>query len=1020
MPSHHPAQGRARRHRLTVLGLAVLSLLTSVAFVLAPVEQPAAVYAWPSAPGDASAVAIPLMLGRPTDLGATVDCAAARAAQPGTVLLSTTPLQPVRGEDVVEGLRVVVEEDGLRVRTGGTDLPTQQIPAVGDCAFALTSSASLTELTLDGDPLAEQPTDVRPWVAGVFTEADDADGMSVTVTADTVFQTSPTPLKTALAVIAVLALVGAVGMTARSERAAPAVDVVSPAHRPRRPVRWLVDASVVGMLAVWTVIGPLTVDDGYIAGIIRSRYENGYIGNVYRWFNAPEAPFGWFYEVMNAWSAISTSTIWLRIPSSLLGIATWLLIARGLLPRLGAFAASPWIYAVAAGTFALWWLPTNLGLRPEAWVAAGLAGVVVLVERGLARDRAVPVAVALVVAAATLAVTPTGAVAFLPFLAAAVPLLRLARRTTAGTAAVTALVLAASASALLLMFADQSLAAILRANEIRNELPGALPWSAEAERWYLLLSAGELQGSLSRRVPVLLTIAAVAGIMWRRRSARWPDDTVRQVADRLVATFALSLIVLLFTPTKWTMHFGAFVPVGTALVVLGVHLFGQALGRDSAAGASVPAGARGASLARTTTGLAVVLLVAALSWAGWNQWAYLSNHDVPWNDMPPQLLGISFSSVFLLMGIAVALGGAATVIWVRSRGTGGARDPRIRWLPSPGLVAVGLIALTVALELGSFAKSSLTRRDTYALSSDAVAAVSGRGCGLAEELRVETDPTAGLLAPASASKANGEEPRLDGFTEVAGGRTPAGPALSMGGAGLPGWAATGHTAPIGDGPATLVTPWFELPSTMETERLPLVVTSTGTRGKGTNLVAEFGSVDGAEVTAVGARGVPGGGGPAARDSRLDPASVPSGADVVRLVATDGGPDTDLPLAVSVPRVPVTTAFQEVVDPRSPAIVDWPVAFVVPCQELAVQRDGLTDVPRWRIASTSDAGDIIVAGFVGGPYTSARTLVDEIQVPVYLPSRPLERPLSLYEWEPRVPTEAPRRDVTIVTAPGWAG
>ena len=179
-------------------------------------------------------------------------------------------------------------------------------------------------------------------------------------------------------------------------------------------MRLVVDAVVVGVLAVWTVIGPLTVDDGYIAGIIRSRDENGYVGNVYRWFNAPEAPFGWFYELMDLWSGISQSTLWMRIPSSLLGVVTWLLIARGLLPRLGSFAASRWIYAVAAAAFALWWLPTNLGLRPEPWVAAGLAAVMVLVERGLRRGRLTPVLLALVVAGATLAVTPTGAVAFVP------------------------------------------------------------------------------------------------------------------------------------------------------------------------------------------------------------------------------------------------------------------------------------------------------------------------------------------------------------------------------------------------------------------------------------------------------------------------------------------------------------------------------------------------------------------------------------------------------------------------------
>ena len=72
---------------------------------------------------------------------------------------------------------------------------------------------------------------------------------------------------------------------------------------------------------------------------------------------------------------------------------------------------------------------------------------------------------------------------------------------------------AALGTALLLAFADQSLAAVAEASRIRSVLPGALPWSAEPERYYLLLSNGDLQGSLSRRVPVLLTFVAVIGVL---------------------------------------------------------------------------------------------------------------------------------------------------------------------------------------------------------------------------------------------------------------------------------------------------------------------------------------------------------------------------------------------------------------------------------------------------------------------------------------------------------------------------
>ncbi|MBJ7452428.1 MAG: arabinosyltransferase domain-containing protein [Blastococcus sp.] len=1028
MSSSRPARGRAVRPRLLPLLLAALSLLSSVAFVLAPVERPEAVYSWPSAPGDATAVAIPLMLERPTSVRAGIDCAAAREADDGTVLLATTPFERSPGDaSLPGGLRAEVTGGELAVRSGATDLPRQQIPASGDCAFELTSSATATTLRLDGEVVADEAADVRPAVAGVFTGADDAEGLAVDVTADTVFQTSPSPLKIALGALAVLALAAALVLVARRERdAAPAGDLpaegvvaadgMSAAAGPRRgPVRLVVDAAVVGVLAVWTVIGPLTVDDGYIAGIIRSRDENGYVGNVYRWFNAPEAPFGWFYELMDLWSGISQSTLWMRIPSSLLGVATWLLIARGLLPRLGSFTASRWIYAVAAAAFALWWLPTNLGLRPEPWVAAGLAAVMVLVERALRRGRLTPVLLALVVAGATLAVTPTGAVAFVPFLAAAVPILRLARTSPVGLLTLTVTAAAATGTVVFFVFGDQSLAGILEANRIRAALPGALPWSAEPERWYLLLTNGDLQGSLGRRVPVLLAVAAVVGIMWQRLSGRWPEGVDRSAAGRMVGIFGLSLVVLLATPTKWTMHFSALVPVGTALLVLAVHLYG----REPAGAATAPGRISTATLARTAAATVVVLMVGAQSWAGLNRWAYLSDLGVPWNDIPPEVLGLSFSSMFLILAVLVGAAAAATVVWARSGGRDDVRLPLARFLPSAGLVAVGLVLLTVALQVGSFVEATRVQRGSYSLAADAAATVGGEPCGLTEELEVEPDPTAGLLAPATGVPGG---PVLDGFVEVPDGRTPSGPDLTMAGTELPGWAATGHTGQDGDGAARLVTGWFELPPTLREDGLPLVVTTSGGRRTGTSVTAEYGTVDGDEVRVVASAPVPDiGGAPGARDGRLDPGAVPPEAGLVRLVARDGGTEGTLPMAVSAPRVPGTEPFADVVDPGSPALVDWPVAFVFPCQELSVQRDGVTDVPDWRIspAAPNDAGDIIVQVSLGGPYAPARTLVDQEQVPVYVTGRPLERPVSLYAWEPRIELAEPVSRITTGTVAGWA-
>lgn len=76
----------------------------------------------------------------------------------------------------------------------------------------------------------------------------------------------------------------------------------------------------------------MTSDDGYILDISRGNDTAGYIGNYHRWFDVPEAPFGWFYQLYSLWSGVSESVLWLRVPALAMGVASWFLISRALLP----------------------------------------------------------------------------------------------------------------------------------------------------------------------------------------------------------------------------------------------------------------------------------------------------------------------------------------------------------------------------------------------------------------------------------------------------------------------------------------------------------------------------------------------------------------------------------------------------------------------------------------------------------------------------------------------------------------
>jgi arabinosyltransferase A len=86
---------------------------------------------------------------------------------------------------------------------------------------------------------------------------------------------------------------------------------------------------------VWHFLGAGSSDDGYILTMGRNASDAGYLGDYYRWFNVPEAPFDWYYSFLGHWAEISTAAIWMRLPALLAGLASWFILSRVLLPRLG-------------------------------------------------------------------------------------------------------------------------------------------------------------------------------------------------------------------------------------------------------------------------------------------------------------------------------------------------------------------------------------------------------------------------------------------------------------------------------------------------------------------------------------------------------------------------------------------------------------------------------------------------------------------------------------------------------------
>jgi arabinosyltransferase A/arabinosyltransferase B/arabinosyltransferase C len=794
-----------------------------------------------------------------------------------------------------------------------------------------------------------------------------------------------TLVKASLAVLSALAVLAALLTVARLDARADCVRKVRSTSSAWWQTR-AVDLVVIAGLAVWAVIGPLNADDGYIMGIVRTHDTNGYTGNLYRWLNAPEAPFGWFYELYWLWARVSVAPLWMRIPSTVLGVVCWLLLSRGLLPRLGTFTTRRTTVWVAAVVFAVWWLPFNLGLRPEPWIAVAGLLTVLGVERAVVTRGLLTVLLSLVTAAAATAVTPTGIVTFMPLLAGLVPLLRaLRQRPDIPRFALLVLLIAAPSTALLLAYADQTLASVSEAIRIRTLIDGVQPWFQEPRRYTKLLTVDSDEGALQRRVPVLLTLLGLAGIGWcaiRGAVGIGRVGVARGPVFRVALTLVLSLVALIFTPTKLTYHFGAFAGVGTAVLVVALRMWsGPALARATTR-----------PLAATTVGTVTLALAAGYALAGRNQWPYVSNYGITWSTLAPQLGGISAATTALTAGLILAAIAGGSAAWTQA----GGRPPSIvRYLPAPGLLALVLVMATAGLEIGAVARAAVKQRNTYSLAADSITTLTGSSCGLADHLRVETNPLAGLLTSSGAGDAAGLIP-----AEAT--------SLHMAGIALPGWRPGSNPLIRGH------TPWYHL----HNQTLPVVVTISGQFNPGTSLVAEFAHSGGAKPTvshSVMLTDEPGGPGP--RDMRI---TVPDNrsVDLVRLSVTTSWAPGTMPLAFSVPRLPRTVPMRDVLPSGSEAAVDWPVAFLYPCLRIAGTPGGTATLPRWRVstAAADNSGDIATAPELGGPLATPRTLIRAEKLAVYLDGDPMRDVATLYRWRPVTAFSTPA--ISRVTEIRW--
>jgi arabinosyltransferase C len=1026
-----------RTARLIAIVAGLLGAVLAIAMPLLPVTQTTAQLNWPQN-GVLQSVDAPLIGYVATDLTITVPCsAAAGLAGPEnrgrTALLSTVPKQAPKAVD--RGLLIERVDNDLLVIVRNTPVVSAPLDQVlSPQCERLTFTARADQVTgefvgLVKGPETEDPGaplrgerggyDFRPQVVGVFTDLSGRapPGLQFSATLDTRYSSTPTLLK-------MLVMIVGVAMTILALGALHVLDTADGRQVKRfLPPRWWsltpLDGVVTAVLVWWHFVGANTADDGYILTMARVSEHAGYMANYYRWFGAPEAPFGWYYDLLALWAQVSTHSVWMRLPTLVMALACWWVISREVIPRLGrAVKATPAAAWTAAGLFLAFWLPLNNGLRPEPIIAVGILLTWCSVERGVATSRLLPVAIAIIIGALTLFSGPTGIAAVGALLVAVGPLKTIVAAHTSrfGYLALLAPILAACTVTIILIFRDQTLIGELQASSFKSAVGPSLSWFDEHIRYERLFTTSP-DGSVARRFAVLTLLLALAvSVAMALRKFRIPG-TALGPSRRIIGITIISFLALMFTPTKWTHHFGVFAGLAGSLGAL--------------AAVAVTAVAMRSRRNRSVFA-AAVLFAMALSFATVNGWWYVSNFGVPWSNQFPEW---QFGFTTMLLGLSVVALLLAAWFHFSGRDTSPPGPPR-RWqriMQAPLAIAVWVL---VVFEVMSLTLAMVDQYPAWSVGRSNLDALTGKTCGMAEDVLVEQDPNAGLLTPVdvpigealSAVTAQGFGPNgipsdvsadevmrgpgtATNFADTPEGEDQAGEAGTEGGttaaAGVNGSRARlpysldpARTPVMGSWragtqqPAELRSAWYRLPPRDEAGP------GAPPAGGGLLVVAAAGRFDPGEVVVQWANDEqaaddkPGGGvgfadvgsAPAWRNLRAPMAAIPRDATQVRLVATDDDLNPQHWIALTPPRIPQLRTLQDVVGSEDPVLLDWLVGLAFPCQRPFGHRNGVVEVPKWRILPDrfgAEANSPVMDNLGGGPLGITELLLRATSVPSYL-------------------------------------
>ncbi|MUL80824.1 MULTISPECIES: arabinosyltransferase domain-containing protein [unclassified Mycolicibacterium] len=1009
-----------RAGRLVAIVAGLVGFVASVLIPVLPVVQTTATLQWPQN-GRLGSVTAPLITLTPVSLTVSVPCSVIRdMPTSGGLLLGTAPAAGKQA--MLNGLFVTATVQRVDViarnvvilsvpRTRMASPQCQRLEVSSSTAGTFAAVEGLTDPDT-GEALRGGFSDpnLRPQIVGVFTDLTGPApaGLSFSATIDTRYTSTPSPLKTAAMVAGIVGTI--VGLLALWR-----LDRLDGRRRQRLiPARWrtftVVDGTTIVISVFWFIAGAGSSDDGYQFGMANTSSHAGYMANYFRWYGSPEDPFGWYYDLIALMTHVSHASLWLRLPDLICALVCWLLLSREVLPRLGpAVVRNPAANWAAALVFLAAWMPFNNGLRPEGQIATGALITYVLVERAIIARRATPVGLAIIVAAFTLGIQPTGIIAVAVLLAGGRPIVRIivTRAKAVGIWPILLPLAAAGVVVLTVIFADQTLAAVREATTVRTAIGPSQPWYTENLRYfYLFLPTTD--GALSRRFGILITMACLfASMLLLLRRKRIPGLAVGPVW-RLMGVIFATLFLLTFAPTKWIHHFGLFAAVGAAMAAVATVLFAPTVLR---------------SPRNQMAFVSIVLLVLGLCFASTNGFWYVSSYGVPFNDSSPHWGPVPASTVFLALSLLTA--GYAGWLHLAPPSRPPSRLTRAL-TAAPVPVAAGFMVVVCA---GSMLFGAIKEYPSYSNGWANLRELAG-GCGLGDDVLVEPDANTGLLTPL---------PGRYGQLGPLGGSDPVGfdpngvPEHTLAEAiwqsqeksgtdydwdaptasDHPGVNGSSVVLPYGLDPtrvpmagsftagpqqvSTLTSGWYRLPAADAAHPL-IVVTAAGTITGNSVLSGHTTAQTVAlEYGAPGPDGTPLPSGrlspydigpqPAWRNLRFPRTAIPTDARYVRIVAEDRSLNLGDWVAVTPPRLPELRSLQEYLGSTQPILLDWAVGLVFPCQQPMLHANGVTQIPIHRISPDYPAKiempDTWQSGDNGGPLGITDLLLRAHVMPTYL-------------------------------------